>query len=275
LTHDDKLSIVAEVTQAEDGDAEDSPFSFPESITPDWVKATIQLDPSDDEAEQRLRDGLDREFERELAAAFAQQLDEVLPPNATDDQVRQAVGLILVTSAPIRDVLRRYLLRGATLGVSIGEAQVATIGMGFDWTLPHTQAAEWASQYAGELITRINETTRNRVQIAVSEWFNNGDPLDELRKELEPLFGRARAQMIAQTETTIAAAEGNNLAFAEAGIERWTWATARDERVCNICGPLEGVTVVRGEEFAPGITKPAAHPRCRCWTRPFVEPANG
>ena len=272
LTDADKHAIVDEVMG--DGDADDTPFPV-SGFTPEWLKAALRLDENDEDAEQRIRDSLDRQFERELALAFSRQLDELLPANASEDRIRLAITLILATSGPVRDVLRRYLLQGATLGVSVAEAQLATVGLGFDWTLPHSRAAEWASQYAGELITQINQTTERRVRTAVAEWFSNGDPLDELRKELEPLFGRKRAKLIAQTETTNAAAYGNQFAFEEAGISRWTWGTARDERVCPVCGPLEGVTVNVGDEFAPGIRRPGsdAHPNCRCFTRPFVEEA--
>jgi len=43
-------------------------------------------------------------------------------------------------------------------------------------------------------------------------------------------------------------------------------APSDDERVCPVCGPLEGKTVRLDEEFAPGIFAPPAHPNCRCTT---------
>lgn len=49
------------------------------------------------------------------------------------------------------------------------------------------------------------------------------------------------------------------------------WITAKDERVCEICGPLHGTTVPVTEKF---ITRdgqhfwvPGAHTNCRCWVR--------
>ncbi|GEM_PF-4246425 len=45
-----------------------------------------------------------------------------------------------------------------------------------------------------------------------------------------------------------------------------TWNTAGDERVCSICGPLDGVKVGIDEFFPGGLPAPAAHPNCRCHT---------
>lgn len=45
------------------------------------------------------------------------------------------------------------------------------------------------------------------------------------------------------------------------------WVTARDERVCSVCGPLDGVTVALAERFVLPTTSlwaPGAHPNCRC-----------
>jgi hypothetical protein len=39
------------------------------------------------------------------------------------------------------------------------------------------------------------------------------------------------------------------------------WTTMDDERVCEICGPLDGVSMSKVNEFQP------AHPRCRCYRR--------
>lgn len=48
------------------------------------------------------------------------------------------------------------------------------------------------------------------------------------------------------------------------------WITAKDERVCKICGPLHGKRVKVGEQFetsAGKIWTPGTHPNCRCHVR--------
>lgn len=45
-----------------------------------------------------------------------------------------------------------------------------------------------------------------------------------------------------------------------------TWQTAMDERVCETCGPLHGVTVPIDQPFPGGFMMPKAHSLCRCHT---------
>src|SRR5262245_48361647 len=138
---------------------------IPEQITPAWFKAmTLQLDPGDDEAEQRIRQQVEKRFERELAAALDEQLNTLLPANASDDIVRAAPSQVAATSEPVREVLRRNLESGTSLGVTVAVETLEQIGMSFDFNRAFTQAAKWASQYSYELIRGINDTTTQRMQ---------------------------------------------------------------------------------------------------------------
>ena len=81
-----------------------------------------------------------------------------------------------------------------------------------------------------------------------------------------------RARNIARTETSAAWNRGMRESI-EAGIasgdiagdvvaKRW-WVTD-DERLCELCAPLDGMVVLMDEEFAPGVTEPPLHPSDRC-----------
>ena len=234
------------------------------------IKAQIlQLDPDDDEAEQKIRMGIEAEATDDLERAFNRQLSAVTAsaPGSVDEAIRRAQE----AGEPARDTLRRMLQQSADLGVSVAVAQFDNIGYGFDWTLANQAAADWVDRYTFELVSGINRTTERRLQTAVSEWITNGEPLRELRRELEPIFGRQRAELIASTETTRAYAEANNIAYRESGVaEGREWRTAMDERVCPICGPLNEVQKPFGESFDTGIDNPPAHPNCRCWILPVI-----
>ena len=177
-------------------------------------------------------------------------------------------------------LLYRVLLSGiedgAMLGTSVGTAVIGELGIGVDWALVNQDAAEWARRYAGDLIRGISRTTRSATRTAISNWIESGEPLDELSRRLTPTFGRTRAEMIASTEVTRAYAEGNERAARDSGLdivparrkppahprcrcfaslERskrpelegkfvWVWNTVLDERVCAICGPLDGQEMV-------------------------------
>lgn len=42
------------------------------------------------------------------------------------------------------------------------------------------------------------------------------------------------------------------------------WVTARDERVCPRCGPMDGETIDLGSVFSNGLAYPPVHDHCRC-----------
>ena len=87
---------------------------------------------------------------------------------------------------------------------------------------------------------------------------------------------RSRAYTIARTELATSYNTGAHQATKEAQERGYlghmvkVWSTADDERVCRICGPLEGKEAEMDDEFQ-GIGKtwstrlhPPAHPGCRC-----------
>ena len=80
-----------------------------------------------------------------------------------------------------------------------------------------------------------------------------------------------RATMIARTEIALAQNEGRFEGWRQASEEGFVdtqsqkmWITAPDERVCDICGPLDGETVQWEDNFSNGSPSPIVHPNCRC-----------
>jgi SPP1 gp7 family putative phage head morphogenesis protein len=190
--------------------------------------------------------------------------------------IRAAASQVAATSEPVREVLRRNLSQAASLGVTVALDTLEQIGYGFDWTLANTDAARWASRYSFELVRGINSTTTQRLQVAVNDWFQERTTLPDLVRELQPTFGRRRAQLIAQTETTRAAAEGSKVGYEQSGVvAEWEWQTVRDERVCPQCGPLNTVRAPLGQPFQHPTDgrqySIPAHPGCRCFARPVIE----
>lgn len=240
-----------------------------------YKQLILQLDPDDDEAERNIRGELERKLERDLTVEFRAQLATLLPDDASDETIRQAASQVVATSEPVREVLRRNLEQSASLGVSIALDTMENIGLGFDWTLANTDAARWASQYSYELVRGINSTSQARLQVAVEDWFRERTTLPDLVKELQPTFGKRRARVIAQTETTRAAAQGSILGFEQSGVvDQAEWVTVKDERVCPTCGPLHGKRAPLRGTFEGGKSYPPAHPKCRCFVRPVVKEAN-
>lgn len=173
------------------------------------------------------------------------------PTAATVDEVDAAMAAGLTVA------VTRMLEQAALAGVA--QAQIELGSVGVDWGLVNQDALAWARGYAGELVRGLNATTRDVLRQEIAAWIESGEPLDVLARRLAPMFGELRGRVIAETEVTRAFAEGQHQAFQRAGVERWTWHTANDERVCHVCQPRDGVTYPMDAE------RPPAHVRCRCW----------
>lgn len=169
------------------------------------------------------------------------------------------------------DALRRAMLDSAMLGTDTAIRGLAGIGIGFNYELVNENAQIWANTASAEFITAINATTVRQTQIAISQWIENGEPLSQLVRELEPIFGTTRAELIASTEVTRSFAEGNRIAYRESQVvEKIKWKTAFDELVCPICGPLHNKEADLEQGFRD-YGFPPAHPRCRCWIVPVID----
>lgn len=143
-----------------------------------------------------------------------------------------------------------------------------------DWAGVNEVAADWAGRYSFDLVTGINTTSRDRLQQAVGAYYRDTQTIGELEAGLAQykeftaragrLFGPARVAVIATTEVTRAASEGERGMVAELEKEGVTlqpvWLTSNDEivRRCPICWPRHEQPITDGV-YPPG------HPGCRCW----------
>ena len=236
----------------------------------------------DDDATERIITELERRGETSILRAFREQWQNLLPPNAETMELGELMSYVnsrLIAQQPTVDAIARVLYDAAGAGVNIALDQLERIGVGFDYTLVNTRAQEWARRYSGELITNINDTTKQAVQQAVERWYGNGEPLSALIDDLQPTFSKRRAKLIAQTETTRSAAEGTRQGFRESGVVTgMVWKTVNDgEKVCPICRELNGKIVsLEGGRFYDELPAeiqsklkrtfeiPPSHPGCRC-----------
>jgi hypothetical protein len=217
--------------------------------------------------------GLERRFEKEMRRALGDMMETLYPPGWDTDYPYSEPARIhqaFVNDQRMRDTVSRALQDGADLGVSISIDQLNNIGIGFDYTMAHVAARDWALRYTGDLLNQLGTTSGRLVGQAVGRWFDNDEGLPALIRDLEPVFGQRRAALIAATETTRAAAEGTIAGYQASGlIDRrprlvppydshpgcrcslsmsftddneafYVWRTSNDEAVCKICWPLNG-----------------------------------
>lgn len=142
------------------------------------------------------------------------------------------------------------------------EALMDDIGIGVDWGLVNTTALNWSAAHSEEILKKLFNTTYEGLTETIPQFYERGWTLGDLETALERWYSPRRAEMIAITETTRAAVEGEKalveLLKEESGIEMIPiWKTSKDERVCPICGPRADKPITDG-------IYPPLHPRCRC-----------
>jgi SPP1 gp7 family putative phage head morphogenesis protein len=131
----------------------------------------------------------------------------------------------------------------------------------------NANALAFLEQYRLRWLDDVLRTSQEQAVKVFEEWIRSPLPLPALEEALEPIFGEARAERIAVTETTRIFAEGNQAAWEDTGlVESSVWMTAQDDLVCPICSDLDGTHVGIGDFDA----SPPAHPECRCYLQPVV-----
>lgn len=128
----------------------------------------------------------------------------------------------------------------------------------------------WLQNHSAELVTLINETTREALRVELADGFVAGEGMPQLAKRVRGVFDdctRRRSFLIARTETIQASAQGHIEGYKNAGISRVEFFAALDERICPKCESLHGTNYKATE--AEGII--TVHPQCRCVWVPIVD----
>lgn len=160
--------------------------------------------------------------------------------------------------------LRAALVADLTqIALDVATEVAEGIGPDLDPAAASTAASEWARAHAGDLIQGVTEKTQAIVQQAVATYAETpGMTRAQLSAMLQGAFGARRAETIAITEATRAAAQGAALVQDHLATFGLTfvrvWRTVQQD-VCPLCEPLDGQA--EGDGWTEG---PPAHPRCRC-----------
>jgi len=246
---------------------------------PDALKRRDPLEPGrvmKEQYEDKLFKLMMRRFriqKRNIAAYLA----HFSPPKkAVDDFVRSMPDDLFETDEVEAKLLQLFIAASVD-GVNLF-AEAST--MGLDWTLVNTRAAEWAGKYVIRWLHDLDAVTlkalRGRLEAFVS---TPGYTIADVMSDLVPTLGESRAMRIAVTEITRVFSEADDLAglamkeeFPDIRIIK-SWSTNNDDRVCVLCAPLHGVSVLIEDDFPfGGGNGPPRHVFCRCWrdTRPNI-----
>lgn len=234
------------------------------------------------------KDALEVAIETAMVDYWQGQLQRIqveLTPKVPEDRkaIQLSLGFWRDEAKRLLKILLPHIQMGAEGGVTVHQAAVAEMSIGVDWTLPFTEAADWARKYCGELVTKVTDTTRRRIGTQVANWIETEHTLPDLWKQLaeDHAFSRSRAKLIGTTEATRAYAEGELTAARQLEKESVfeyikMWESIPDDNRCEICENLQAATV-KGiktpfQSMVGPLQGPPAHPGCRCavTTRPMV-----
>jgi len=132
------------------------------------------------------------------------------------------------------------------------------------------EAAEWAMERGATQIVNIQLQTKLLVRQSVSTALLEGQPLNRIVSLIKdaPAFDRARAKVVARTETAQALGVGQLKAAEVQGRDQKRWITQGDALVSDECMMNEGVGWIPiADSFASGVSTIPQHPNCRCNVR--------
>jgi F like protein len=168
------------------------------------------------------------------------------------------------TSPAIRRALERYGRRAIEAGAgSVG----VDLGLAFD--LRDSAAVEFLARRGAELVTRIDETTRQAIRDLLIESAAEGWSYQTAAGELRQAFAFSprRAETIARTEATMAYGEGRLEAARQLEDEgmhlekAWLVNVPEDE---GCIGNGDAGWIGADETFPSGHQRPPVHPNCEC-----------
>ena len=218
--------------------------------------------------ENRMKD--EREFVPKIETYLVDESQRISAQVNTFDPAPPDTSFWTEETRLLAVFLAPFVLQWAENGVGYSAEVLSAAALGVD-AQANVAAAKWANRYALDLARGLNSTTRELSRAKITNFIQSGRPVSELSDELAQIIGpRWRAELIAQTEVTRAWAEGSRQVGQETeAIKALVWETALDERVCPICGPLQGKKVIKKNgsfpAFPGGFDQPPAHPRCRCF----------
>ena len=265
LTDEHKAQVVESMTITQKGDGSDQPFFT--------HKATLGFTEEDHTQYEKAKLEAEKRSAKKIKKAFDGMINGLVPPDSEGKDAEALTTQLqkkVKANGKVKEALAEALREGADLGTNFAIGGLDSLNLGVDWQLVFKDAKQWADEYAGTLIKQIDDTSQKVVARSVANWFESGEPLQALTDSLSGLFGEGRASVVASTETTRAAAEGQKIALKRSGVcKEWEWQTAMDDVRCPICIGLQGKKAILDGEFEGGYTFPA-HPGCRCWGIPII-----
>lgn len=115
-------------------------------------------------------------------------------------------------------------------------------------------------------LSNIADKTAEKVDKTLTKGFQEGWGMDKITKSIQEdtkTTTKNKAKTIARSEIIKASSIGTKQSMKEAGIEKYMWITAQDNKVCPLCERMHGKKYKVEDIHAP-IPVQDTHPNCRC-----------
>lgn len=194
-------------------------------------------------------------------------------PNLNSDLDDALEPIVRILSDTLRTTIENHLVSAYISG----DRELMTWGMtksGIPIAYegpPMEKAISWAQKHGAQLVTKMDEETKNRLAQVVGEAIKEKKGIPGLARDIRGEFDnmtRYRSKMIARTETADALEQAFMDRSKSMGVDGKEWITFDP---CPICEANEGEGKVPIDHtFNSGHTRPPAHPNCRCALAPVM-----
>lgn len=160
------------------------------------------------------------------------------------------------------------------LGEMAGQRALNDLGFKNKFNLTNQSLQTQIITEVNKRLSLIDHTTKDYVGATVEDSILNNwtlqDLKDVLKEEIQGIGGfsaKLRSDIIASNEANFILNVLRKETYKRNGVMKIKWVTARDERVCPICAPLDNEVRNDGQSFS-NVYAPPVHTRCRCYIAP-------
>jgi hypothetical protein len=195
---------------------------------------------------------------------------------AATPQVQQTVNgyFLAINLNELSDFdLEEYLIEVANIS---GQVALDTLGVQATFGLTDPRVLAFLKNHQNLMIRSVDETTKKWIADTIYQGKQDSLTVREIADLISSKaedISKARAQVIAFTETANAVNQVETTTYKENGVTQWSWAT-KGINVCELCIENESAGIVAvGTAFPSGDTEPPAHPSCACSLDPVKDDA--
>ena len=156
----------------------------------------------------------------------------------------------------------------------------STYGLGISFDLLNPKFLNWIDEFGAGQVTKINNTTKEKLRKTLSEGIIEGESIPKLRDRVSSIMTEAkttRATLIARTETHNTVGYGTFETYKTTDIQQKGWLTTLDGRERSSHNAINGEVVGMDQSFSNGLMYPGDVSglaseviACRCVLLPII-----